>query len=306
MDPFFARNRLSAYLDGALSEQEAAEVADAIAADASLRHEYEAMQNAVQTLRREGPTRAPHGFHARVMAAVETEPGPSGAVVRLQRAWNRVPLEAVALAAAAAVVVLVIQGRPKPNEPEAEEATAMVVKKEEAPSPPPLREQAEPVEAEPAGASAGTERTAAAPAETSSKKVRPPLPETGEETAAGAPEPYVASWEQGGAGSADGGLATTYGYRLRIASPEVLFNLSSIAETARGEVRDSAGRVLQPRLLSPEDDFEQTLVAVPLAEANAVRGHLEALGSTSVPPPAAPSLFSADYAVFIVEVRLEK
>ena len=50
MDPFFARNRLSAYLDGALTERESAEIAEALAADPSLRGEYEAMKTAVDLL----------------------------------------------------------------------------------------------------------------------------------------------------------------------------------------------------------------------------------------------------------------
>ena len=41
MDTFFAKNRLSAYLDGALPEAEASEVADAIARDPELKAEYE-------------------------------------------------------------------------------------------------------------------------------------------------------------------------------------------------------------------------------------------------------------------------
>lgn len=305
MDPFFARNRLSAYLDGALTEREAAEIAEAIAADPSLRGEYEAMKAAVEMLRREGPTRAPSGFHARVLGAVETEPAPSGTVVRLQRAWNRVPLEAVALAAAAAVVVLVIQGRPEPEATEAGAASTVAAKSEDASSPPPLRDPAGAIEADPLRRAVVADPTPAAPTEAAVEATQPSPRKPEGQTAASKAEPYVASWEKGGAGSADAGLATTYGYRLRIASPEVLFSLSSIAETAGGEVRDSGGRVLKPRLLNQEDDYEQTLLAVPLAEAEAVRGHLEALGSTSVPPPAAPSLFSADYAVFIVEVRLE-
>ena len=304
MDPFFARNRLSAYLDGALTEREASEIAEAIAADPSLRSEYEAMKTAVEMLRREGPTRAPSGFHARVLGAVETEPAPSGTIVRLQRAWNRVPLEAVALAAAAAVVVLVIQGRPEPEATEADVASTVAAKSEDAPSPPPLRDPASAIEADP-GRRAVVAPTLAAPTKAAAEAAQPPVPKPGGRSAASQAEPYVASWEKGGAGSADAGLATTYGYRLRITSPEVLFSLSSIAETAGGEVRDSGGRVLKPRLLTREDDYEQTLLAVPLAQAESVRGHLEALGSSSVPPPAAPSLFSADYAVFIVEVRLE-
>lgn len=312
MDPFFARNRLSAYIDGALSEREAAELADAIASDEALREEYEAMRQAVGLLRREGPTRAPTGFHARVLGAVEGEPMPAGTVVRLRQLWNRIPLEAVALAAAAAVVVLVIQGRPDPEAADDAPTEALADKDAGVPPPPPLRQDpSPPAEGGSAAPAAPAARPAASleaerasvPAAAPAAAPTPVSPKSQQKSAG--LEPYVASWEKGGAGSSDGGLATTYGYRLRISSPEVLFNLSSIAENAGGEVRDGAGRLLKPRLLTQDDDYEQTLLAVPLAEADSVRGHLEALGSTSVPPPAAPSLFQADYAVFILEVRLE-
>lgn len=111
MDPFFARNRLSAYLDGALSQQEAAEVEAAIDQDPALQAEFDAMRRTVELLRQQGPAEAPTGFHARVMAQVADEPAPGKVTSLFHRVFARVPVEAVALAAAAVVVVLVIQQR---------------------------------------------------------------------------------------------------------------------------------------------------------------------------------------------------
>lgn len=124
MDTFFARNRFSAYIDGSLPESEAAEVEAAIAEDPTLREEFDAMRNAVSLLRTRGPVDAPDGFHARVMAAVESEPAPGGVVSTLRRAFHRVPIEAMALAAAAVIVVMVIQGRSDPTVPPASDAAA--------------------------------------------------------------------------------------------------------------------------------------------------------------------------------------
>ena len=62
MDTFFAKNRLSAFLDGALPDGEAAEVADAIERDPALKAEYEQLRMAVAALRRHGPVSAPEGF----------------------------------------------------------------------------------------------------------------------------------------------------------------------------------------------------------------------------------------------------
>lgn len=118
MDPFFARNRLSAYLDGTLPDGDAAEVEAALAQDPALRREFDEMRRAVELLRTAGPTRAPEGFHARVMAAVEHEPAPGGLLSFLQRSLQRVPVEAMALAAAAVIVVVVIQGSRDEGEPD--------------------------------------------------------------------------------------------------------------------------------------------------------------------------------------------
>lgn len=308
MDPFFARNRLSAYIDGALSDAEAADLADAIEADPALRAEYQAMKQAVDLLRTQGPTRAPAGFHARVVEAVREEPGPAGVVVQLRRLWNRVPLEAVALAAAAAVVVFVIQGRPDSEsvdqEPDSIAEIARSERGEEAPAP--LRKDnagtPPPATTAPAAAPPAKDEGAGAVAPQAPEQAVPAARAQSEKKTQ-ALEPYVAPYEQTGAASADGGLATSFGYRIQVDSAEVLFNLSSIAEQSGGQVRDSAGRPLEPRMLTQQDDYEQALLAVPRANAEAVRGHLEAMGGSAVAPPAAPSLFPADYAVFIIEVR---
>ena len=111
MDSFFARNRLSAYLDGKLPEPEASEVAAAIERDPELNAEYEHLRRSVNLLRTEGPVKAPAGFHARVMEQVRDEPHPGGVVIQLQRFFRRIPTEAMALAAAAAVVMMVVQAR---------------------------------------------------------------------------------------------------------------------------------------------------------------------------------------------------
>ena len=99
MDSFFAKNRLSAYLDGELPESEASEVAAAIDRDPELKAEYENLRRSINLLRKAGPVKAPPGFHARIIEQVRDEPHPGGVVVRLQRVLQRVPIEAMALAA---------------------------------------------------------------------------------------------------------------------------------------------------------------------------------------------------------------
>ena len=111
MDPFFARNRLSSYLDGTLSDAEAAEVSEAIEHDPSLKEEYEALRRAVNFIKRAGPTEAPSDFHAKVLAAVSAEKAPGGKLVWLFRPLARVPVEAIGVAAAALLVVLFVGQR---------------------------------------------------------------------------------------------------------------------------------------------------------------------------------------------------
>ncbi|MBM4364799.1 MAG: zf-HC2 domain-containing protein, partial [Deltaproteobacteria bacterium] len=107
MDTFFARNRLSAYLDGELSAAEAREVEAAIARDAGLRAELEQMRAAIELLRAEGLVSAPVGFAARVRDRVDDEPMRVG-----WRLWvTQIRPEAVMLAAAALLVVVYVGHR---------------------------------------------------------------------------------------------------------------------------------------------------------------------------------------------------
>jgi negative regulator of sigma E activity len=135
MDPFFARNRLSSYLDGTLSDAEAAEVSEAIEHDPSLKEEYEALRRAVNFIKRAGPTEAPADFHAKVMARVADEKAPGGRLVWLFRPLARVPLEAIGVAAAALLVVLFVAQRHRADVAREEKAADALVANP--PSPPP-------------------------------------------------------------------------------------------------------------------------------------------------------------------------
>lgn len=107
MDSFFARNRLSAYLDGELSGSEARDVELALARDAALKAEFDEMRHAVDQLRGEGVVDAPRGFADRVRARTDREAMPVG-----WRRWARqIRLEPVLLAAAALLVVAYVGHR---------------------------------------------------------------------------------------------------------------------------------------------------------------------------------------------------
>ena len=97
------RERLSAYVDGELPPDEAAETAEHLASCAACAREYEAMLKTVQTVR-EGLVRhhAPDVLRARVRAALRDEPATARTAVR-RRDWG-VPWRAAAAALVVAVV----------------------------------------------------------------------------------------------------------------------------------------------------------------------------------------------------------
>ncbi len=104
MDAFFARNRLSAYLDGELTAGEARDVEAALAADPALRAELDELRAAVDALRDGGIVEPPPGFADRLAARLEREPMPVG-----WRRWVRqIRPEGAMLAAAALLVVLYV------------------------------------------------------------------------------------------------------------------------------------------------------------------------------------------------------
>ena len=309
MDTFFARNRLSAYLDGVLSDAESAEVSAAIEADPDLRKEFEALQQATELLRREGPAEAPIGFHARVMESVRDEAAPGGGVVRLRRFFTRVPVEALALAAAALVVISVVGGRPTGEDPVGTDAPIQVASDlalpSSASSPPSDERLATVPESNKEPDPKAVPTPEAKPVETRQASARPdrkksalPVPK----------EPMQTEWEQqpqaGEYAEEDGDMAKPFAYRLVVRESNALYGLNSLANQYAGKVADSRGRTLKPRALSAQDDFASLLIAVPQDRANALHGDLAAMGGERIAPPAAAPMYSAEgQAVFIVEIR---
>lgn len=325
MDAFFARNRLSAYLDGSLDPSEAALVETALAQDPALAREYEQLRRAVALLRQLGPAPAPEGFHARVLAEVRKEPPPAKIISIWRRTLGRLPVEALALAAAALIVVLVIQGSqvlPELGASATREERAPAEKAIEigppggAPEPPPPV-AASPLDGDlrtapraPATGAAAPPPEAAAKGSTSSKKAS--LPE----------QPYYSDWEQGGAepGLAAGQEAQQTGtnaayntgialegprsYRISLADPEVLFRLAAVAEKAGARLMDGDGRPMAARSLGGEDGWTRVLLVAPRSNAALVEKLIGGMGGVPVPPPGGAPLYGTDQAVFVVEVAV--
>lgn len=311
MDPFFAKNRLSAYIDGALPEREASEVAEAIAHDPDLKAEYEALRLAVSTLRQHGPVSAPEGFRARVMTAVEREPSRSGVVVQLRRVFSRVPVEAMAVAAAALLVVFAtasqMQSSPalQPETPPADlaKAPASVAKTETTP---------DGTAADLRPATAAKEAAEEAPVEVEASKPSPELakeapqakksimPQASNQASGSA---YVPEWEAQQA-DADPAFGGTEGMALAVSDPEVLQKLYVLAERQGGRMLDEASQPLRPYSLSSDNPVARVLLLVPVDRAAGLRSQLEGLGAVAGASPASAPTLAAGFSGFYVEANL--
>lgn len=327
MDPFFAKNRLSAYIDDQLSAEEAAEIRRALEEDDALREAYESLSAAVTLLREHGPTAAPAGFHDAVMAQVGAQR--SGKLVVLRRFLRQAPVEAIALAAAA-VMVIVIVGMP------GDELIGSAV------APPPIEVKG--------GAAAPQARIEPSqelilplttPEPVAEPEIIPAVPATksGKEAPSKAlrqisieppPEVYVAEWEQqdttdavpaikkSASASAEamdltttprelyGGVsaetATPYQYRITLGDAQVLFSLQQLAQNTGGRLLNSNGGVLKMRSLDVEQNFEQVQLVVPPGKATEVHEWLKGLGAQASLPESGSPLYGAEYVAFIIEV----
>ncbi len=121
MEAFFARNRLSAYLDGELTAAEAREVEAALARDPTLRRELDELRTAVELLHEDGLVEPPAGFADRLSDRLAAEPMPVG-----WRRWARAIRPEALILAAAAILVVVYVGNHK-SVPDLETPTAGVV-----------------------------------------------------------------------------------------------------------------------------------------------------------------------------------
>ena len=301
MDPFFARNRLSAYIDGALPEREASEVAEAIARDPELQAEYDALRAAVSALRQHGPVSAPEGFKARVMASVEREPTQGGVVIQLRRFFTRVPIEALAVAAAALLVVFATASQMQDATPDPIASVPVPPAKSKDAVDAPVPKDAPPEDVRAATATDTPEKKEVAP---QSKEAAPEKRKSITPQAAGSTgDAYVPEWEaqQKADGAAFGG---TEGMTLSVSDPDVLGKLYFITERAGGRMVDEASQPLSPYGLSADDPVARVLLLVPVDQAPTLRGQLEGLGAVAGPSPTGAPTLAAGYTGFYVETRL--
>jgi negative regulator of sigma E activity len=283
---FFAINRLSAYIDGELPDSEAAEVERAIAADPSVRNEYETMLSTVELLRTRGPVQAPPSLHSLILARVADEPDPVvGFWARLLAPFHAIPMEAVGVVFAVVAVVVLINQEPGVDSPPADPAPLSVEAFEGKPDtesvvtqPPPKLasrpDQPAPpspeagLPAKPMGASAArstrggsedvtqkndksnSKRSAGKQAPQQQQKIAPPK------------QAYSPEWEQQGEDHSTGFAEPEtlynqpYYYRLDPTDQHGLTNLQRLASKFGGSLKYVDGRAFQPHVLQDGDLME--------------------------------------------------
>ncbi len=214
-----AWERLSAFQDGDVSQEEADALTEALANDPALAEALCALR--AQTAALGVPLAAPAGFADRVQAAVEHEPIPANG-----RWWARVDVALVAVAAAA-VLWVAIPWSPSGDEAPAQHGTG------------PVRAQPLPP---PAALPPAAPANAVAPPRPAPPSKPAPTPDalSGEGTA---PEPVVVPVPEGPGGTPDPEPAwvTQAGYSLQASDPAVFGRLKSAAARLGARLEDANG-----------------------------------------------------------------
>lgn len=327
MDSFFARNRLSAYLDGTLPEAEAAEVRAAVAADPALAAELAELSRTVQFLRARGRARAPASLHARVMGRVAREPAPNALLVRLRFAANRLPVEAVALAAAVLIVIGVVRTMGAAPSPDAAPPPRLSAAREAPAAAPAAPGDAAPGDAASADASADAAPNPALPpadadavaqaearAAARGVDIAPGPPDALAEsprsrlgrgsTGAAARSPYSPAWESGAADDhSPGALTLTLAWDVHTTDPDAPRQLATLAADLGGRLLTADGRAATLGPLTDDHDFRRVVVAIPPASLQSLEAHLLTMGARELPAPSSPPPLPDGHVGAVVELR---
>lgn len=340
MHSFFAINRLSAYIDGELPDSEAAEVERAIAADPTVRDEYDRLLETIELLRTRGPMLAPPTLHAAILDRVAEEPDPvAGFWARLLAPFRAIPMEAVGVVFAVVAVVLLINKQPgvdavpspapvatdqsvAPPPPPAEETAQQPPRLASRPDQPAPPQPEAGLPAKPFGASKGraesTSGRGGSPPVTTVSDKREPSPKSASKKSASEPqqqksavpeEAYVAPWEQQGqdytsSGDGDNRLVNVpYSYRLDPSDQHGLESLKRLAAKHGGSLKHPNGAAFAPHPLQ-EGQLVQVRADIPLDRVEDFVAALRQLG-VLVPMASGDNGLHAGVAQVNIQVRFE-
>jgi negative regulator of sigma E activity len=329
MNAFFASNRLSAYIDGTLSDAEMAEVEQAIRESPEVRAEYSRMLSAVERLREQGPMQAPAGFSERLSARLALEKMPRRRFSWLPESFRSIPLEAMGLAFSALLVVFLIQRDPVPEQPAdlvAKEEKEVVGEEPESKSPVeqevaekdeklvPELAAAKPVQTEQASPS----RKEAAPNKKESRKKRLTEPDlkmpSGSVVEAEEDRDLPTDWEdlyeQAGGPSSDSAPTTTVTlgpmrYRLHPKSPDVLWQIQKLAQRFEVRMSSSSGESASPFSMTTEKNYANIKLQMSPARLEAFVEALKDLGAMTLVPQENSKLYSGGMMELELEIQFE-
>ena len=279
MDSFFARNRLSAYLDRTLPKAEAEAVSEAIARDISLSADLRSVQQSLALLNEYGKAKAPNGFQARCIAAISEQPVPGSQVAWLQRRISRIPTELVAIVGAAVVVGIALRASEKEPESISNPISVAETPEEEALSQEAL---AVPTNDETELSTPEPLPTTPSRVNTKKKKRRTPIVETSTFS-----------------------TTTPLAYRILHGGDQVLYDIAAIADSAGGRLVDVNGKLYSPHSLNEARSFSQLYLVTPKNTAADTHKRLTTRSGMSPYPLEGPTppLAESEF-VFLIEAQL--
>lgn len=258
MNPLFARNRISDYLDNELSEQEIEQFESALESSEALRKEVAAIKNSIQLLKQTGPAQAPPDFMDNILATIQTtsvEPLRKGKLQTNTFLWPTL------IAAAALFTIIVIPDAPVAP-PAAHMGGILEITQPKpldlpvnAPSAYELLENHQPVIQPQTVSEAASVTSPETTTESPTKRTTPSvsfIPET----------PYVPEWEEK---SEPINMPENVddSYMFRFASADVLFTLQALAHRYSGSLLDENKNKLEPYQLNNDNNFARVHLIVP-------------------------------------------
>ena len=277
MNSFFARNRLSAYLDHSLPKDEAEAVAEAVARDIALSADLRAMKKALTLLQDQGRVPAPTGFQARTMAAVSQQPVPGSQIAWLQRRIRRIPTELIAVVGVAVIVFIGLSGRQEAQISPA--VTPQTLSKSQ---------QAE----------MSTEAIIA-PEETSAVQVASAVPKA----VAPATKPKAKAKSKDSLPPFD--ASQPMAFRILHGGDQVLYDIATLADELGGRVVDVHGKLLTPHPLDEVTSFKQLYLVTPSSSAEATHNRLHHRSGMAPYPLEGPKPpLTPGEVVFLVEAQM--
>ncbi len=286
MDSFFARNRLSAYLDRSLPKAEAEAVSEAIARDISLSADLQSVQQALNLLHHNGKLQAPNGFQARCLAVIAEQPVPGSQVAWLQRRIARIPTELVALVGAAIIVGFALYK----DQPEAE-ASPVASQEEVQPEPQEQATNTVPESIDTPDPEVPPQATPP-PQAKASAKARPKKPSTNKpQRKAAQPRAFTTT--------------SPLAYRILHGGDQVLYDIAAIASSSGGRLVDVNGKIYAPHSLNEARSFSQLYLVTPIENAAGAHDKLTIRSGMSPYPLEGPKPpMESDEFVFLIEAQL--